>query len=56
MLGLQGLEFVEQPVVFEIADQGRIQDVIPVIVQMHLFFEFFITVVCGHRLIIVYCF
>ena len=54
MLGFDGFEFVEQSVVFEVADERRIQHVITVIVQVHLFFEFFVVVVCGHGRIIAY--
>ena len=52
MLGLDGLEFVEQAVIFEVADQRRIQHMIAVVVQVDLFFEFFVMGFCVHAVII----
>ena len=52
VLGLQGLELIEQPVVFQVADNRRIQDVIAVIVQMYLLFELFVAGFRFHLLII----
>ena len=42
----------KQAVIFEVTDNGHIQDVIAVIVQMHLFFEFFIMGFNINRMII----
>ena len=51
MLGFDALEFVEQFVVFRIADDGRVEDVIAMVVIVNLVFEFFVT--SFHGLIIV---
>ena len=48
MFDFDALKFVEQPVVFGIADERRIQHVITIIVQVNLFFEFFVMGVCCH--------
>jgi len=43
MLGLDPLEFSEQFVEFQIADDGGIQHVVPVIMVMDLPLEFFVS-------------
>ena len=52
MIRFDLLEFVQQFVEFQVADDRRIQNVITMIVGVDLLFEFFVTGFCGHALII----
>jgi hypothetical protein len=45
-------EFLQQFVEFQIADDRCIQDVIPIIVEVDLLLELFVTGFCTHTLII----
>ena len=52
MFGFDLLEFVQQPVEFQVADDRRIQDMITIIVGMDLLFEFFVSGFFSHGAII----
>ena len=40
-------QFDQQPVIFRVADDGIIQDMIAVVVEVELLFEFFVTLLEG---------